>query len=199
MDMSEESRKRMIAGCKKAGDIIAKRKLEREKKYNESAKKCLRAECENLILYDKRNNKFCTKSCSATHNNKKRDSRKPCLNCENLTNNYKFCTKKCETKHKREQRHRQIEKTGIATGVSAKPYLIETRGHRCEICGIEKWRGLSVPLVRDHINGNADDNSVKNQRLICHNCDAQLPTFAGRNYGNGRAERRKVYQRLGYC
>lgn len=38
------------------------------KKYNKNPKKC--AECDSVLSYEKRNNKFCGKSCAAKFNNK---------------------------------------------------------------------------------------------------------------------------------
>jgi len=52
---------------------------------------------------------------------------------------------------------------------------MEAAGRKCAICGIDKWRGQPVPVVMDHINGNADDNRLVNLRLVCANCDALLP------------------------
>ena len=72
-----------------------------------------------------------------------------------------------------------------------KKWLIATRGHRCEICGTEEWMGSPVPLVLDHIDGRHDNNVFTNLRLVCANCDAQLPTYKSRNKGNGRDYRRK--------
>jgi hypothetical protein len=76
-----------------------------------------------------------------------------------------------------------------------KRYLVETRGAKCEICGIKEWCGKPVSLIMDHINGHGYDNNLTNVRLICGNCDMQLPTFAGRNRGNGRPDRRERYKR----
>lgn len=45
----------------------------------------------------------------------------------------------------------------------------------------------------DHINGDPTDNRVTNLRLVCGNCDMQLPTYKARNRGNGRAWRRRRY------
>ena len=47
--------------------------------------------------------------------------------------------------------------------------------------------GKPVPLVCDHISGNSSDNEIENFRLVCCNCDAQLPTFKSKNRGNGRS------------
>jgi len=46
-----------------------------------------------------------------------------------------------------------------------------------------QWNGQSLPLILDHINGNRVHNHPDNLRLLCPNCDAQLPTRGGRNKG----------------
>lgn len=50
-----------------------------------------------------------------------------------------------------------------------------------------------MPLIVDHINGNPEDDRLENLRLVCGNCDMQLPTYKSRNLGNGRAWRRQRY------
>jgi len=50
--------------------------------------------------------------------------------------------------------------------------------------------GEIISLILDHINGNSEDWSVQNVRLVCGNCDMQLPTYKGRNKGKGREWRR---------
>lgn len=45
------------------------------------------------------------------------------------------------------------------------------------------WNEQPLPLVLDHISGNSLDNSPQNLRLLCPNCDAQLPTRGGKNAG----------------
>jgi hypothetical protein len=53
---------------------------------------------------------------------------------------------------------------------------------RCAICGLgSAWNEAPLVLRMDHINGFRSDNRLENLRLICPNCDSQLPTFAGRN------------------
>ena len=54
----------------------------------------------------------------------------------------------------------------------------------CAVCGREpEWQGKKLVLVLDHINGIHTDHRLKNLRLVCPNCDSQLPTFCGRNKG----------------
>ena len=62
-----------------------------------------------------------------------------------------------------------------------KRYLINENGHKCSICGIMEWRNKPVPLVCDHIDGDTTNSNVNNFRLVCCNCDAQLPTYKSKN------------------
>jgi hypothetical protein len=68
-------------------------------------------------------------------------------------------------------------------------YLIHKHGHKCMICGLSEWMEVKLPLVCDHIDGNSTNNNLDNFRIICNNCDSILPTFKGKNKGNGRKNR----------
>ena len=65
-------------------------------------------------------------------------------------------------------------------------YLINKNGHKCQICGLSEWRGHTIPLVCDHIDGSAKNCEIENFRIICNNCDSILPTYKGKNRGKGR-------------
>ena len=63
----------------------------------------------------------------------------------------------------------------------------ELIANQCAICGIPPlWQGEPMSLVLDHINGVNNDNRLENLRLICNNCDSQLPTYKKKNYKNSR-------------
>ncbi|MUM15755.1 HNH endonuclease [Mycobacterium sp. CBMA271] len=73
-------------------------------------------------------------------------------------------------------------------------FLAEAQSGRCAICGgASTWQDLPLALVLDHIDGNPTNNCRENLRLICPNCDSQLPTYKSRNRGNGRSFRRQRY------
>ena len=144
---------------------------------------------------------FCSSSCSARHNNKKRRRVVfvPCLFCDTRfqllkSKQKQFCNNQCQQDYYWELAKAEILQYKAFTGPrEAKKFLIETRGHRCEICLRRRWLGEPIPLVLDHIDGNADNWHVTNFRLLCANCDAQTDTYKGRNYGFGRHSRRQRY------
>lgn len=68
-------------------------------------------------------------------------------------------------------------------------YLIYKYGNVCMMCNLSEWRGIQIPLVCDHIDGNPENNELNNFRIICNNCDSILPTFKGKNRGKGRKNR----------
>lgn len=51
----------------------------------------------------------------------------------------------------------------------------------CSNCKNVEWMGVEIPLELDHINGNHEDNSLQNLRLLCPNCHALTPNYCAKN------------------
>lgn len=51
----------------------------------------------------------------------------------------------------------------------------------CKCCGLSEWMANSIPLELDHIDGDRENHSLSNLRLVCPNCHALTPTYRGRN------------------
>jgi hypothetical protein len=92
-------------------------------------------------------------------------------------------------------------KTGEANAASSaghyiRDYIVRDQRGCCAICGIyREWQGRPLALVLDHIDGDSTNNRRANLRLVCPNCDSQLPTYKSKNEGSGRHWRRQRYAR----
>jgi hypothetical protein len=54
----------------------------------------------------------------------------------------------------------------------------------CASCGTPPtWRGRPLPLEVDHIDGDWQNNLLRNLRLLCPNCHSVTDTYRGRNIG----------------
>lgn len=152
-----------------------------------------------------KNKKFCSHTCKSDYHkklhpvnpNKRKNGKRKILTCTICStptiNKTGFCSYKCikeNTKRKNYEKIRQEDAVNISKSEEcnrrwAKKFLIDEHSHICSICNNTEWLNKPIPLVIDHIDGNALNNNLSNIRLVCGNCNMQLPTFAGRNYGKG--------------
>lgn len=76
-------------------------------------------------------------------------------------------------------------------------YIYERQNNKCAICGIDNvWNDMQLNFVLDHIDGNAANSTPDNVRLVCPNCDSQLPTFKSRNKNSARTARKEFLNNL---
>ncbi len=201
MNRSEAGRLGYLAG---KGKHDARRlQTHKDAVARHAGKKC--QNCKTPIPYEKRRNTFCSRSCAAKLNGKLYPKRKPegrpgspkidklCAQCKAvavkaLHNTY--CSRKCMG----QAHHEKRMATGEASSQTQRKHLIKTYGRTCSICGLSEWQGESIPIELDHIDGNSENNSRENLRLVCPNCHALTPTYGIKNLGNGRHKRRERYR-----
>jgi hypothetical protein len=169
------------------------------------------------------NRKFCSQSCAATINNKKKPKKnkkvsfvndngklnerkrkeyhnrkkKPCLNCGVFTTN-KYCSHVCQQQFKWNEKKSLIENGDITLNVRHyKKFLIEKHGEKCMKCGWDEKHPVTgkVPIELEHKDGNSENNNINNLELLCPNCHSLTPTYRALNVGKGRHKRRERYKK----
>lgn len=111
-----------------------------------------------------------------------------CLSCaksfdyDDTRQHGKFCNNKCQQNYIYLTNTKLRVEAGIVEErQTLKNYLIKERGEKCELCNLQAiWENKPLPLILDHIDGNSDFNHPSNIRLVCPNCNSQLPTTKNR-------------------
>jgi hypothetical protein len=131
--------------------------------------------------------------------NKGKVKEKNCLNCNSLFgytyDESKYCSKKCESSHRSKSKYdhylnNQEEYCKISSMSFIKKHILSEQENCCNICKIKnEWNDKPIIFVLDHIDGDASNNKRENLRLVCPNCDSQLPTFKRKNKNSSRKNR----------
>jgi len=151
-------------------------KVERINIYNRNPNRC--SNCNKILDYDHRKNKYCSRNCSASINNKNRNRHKTkisnCKNCnKRLTKSITlYCSHKCVSEYKLEQ----AVKNNTASKRTLKRYLIR-KDNSCNCCKLTTWQDKPIGLEIHHIDGNSKNNKLENVKLVCPNCHSQTDTF----------------------
>jgi hypothetical protein len=122
--------------------------------------------------------------------------KKPCINCGKITTNI-YCSSFCLNEYRQKEIFRNIENGDNSyPHRQYKKYLINKYGEKCMECGWNERNPITnnVPIELEHIDGNSNNNSLINLKLLCPNCHSLTPTYKALNTGNGRHYRRKRYK-----
>jgi hypothetical protein len=116
----------------------------------------------------------------------------PCAHCGK---NYvrganKFCDECIQQGYDHREQRKGLEEKKTDRG--RRSYLIRTQGHRCELCGLSEWRGQPIPLQLDHVDGNYQNNTAENLRLLCATCHTMTQNYRSNNRGQGRHRRKQA-------
>jgi hypothetical protein len=109
----------------------------------------------------------------------------------------KYCDNTCQQRHQN-VKLREDWLSGKLLGYTGKAkqlkkfvrsYLHEIRGTACSLCGWDERHPLdgSVLTEIDHIDGNAENCTLENLRILCPNCHSMTPTFRARNKKSSRS------------
>jgi len=184
---TEENRKKAFEALKRGRDTTVIQKENRIKEYLKSPSLCL--ECKMPIMdYEKRHNKFCSHSCSASFCNKKREKKvhgvgckypHPCMFCGKLTRNKKFCSHKCCSDFLLRKADKKIEDGIIVSSQKLRRYLMIRLDNKCSKCGWGEKNPVSNTVCLDlhHIDGDHKNNVLSNVELLCPNCHSLTRTY----------------------
>jgi hypothetical protein len=129
-----------------------------------------------------------------------------CKQCgqDNLKIGQLYCSNKCQNdfQYNKYINEWKSNKVNGSRGIVAKNiskhvrrFLLEKFDNSCTLCGWNKINlsTSNVPVEIDHIDGDSDNNTEYNLRLICPNCHSLTKSYRNLNKGYGRVWRRNKY------
>lgn len=150
-------------------------------KIKKELHKCLN--CDNTTKY-----KFCSRSCSAQFNNRKRVNQEKREQIDEKNKVSKFFKEKFP-----DSTGSELIKNIANYKILNEPWenlisyerkrkrIILEQNNKCNKCHLSEWLGQPLVLEIDHINGINDDHRRENMEAICPNCHSMTVTWKGRN------------------
>jgi hypothetical protein len=124
-----------------------------------------------------------------------------CLNCGKEIIKYpgkmnKYCSSKCQQDKQHKDKYElflsgneYFQRSNYNCDIF-KPEILKEQNGCCDVCGFKgEWNEKKLVFILDHIDGDASNNKRGNLRLVCPNCDSQLPTYKSKNKNSARKQR----------
>jgi len=110
---------------------------------------------------------------------------------KNIQNSKVYCDNTCQQSY---QRQKKLEENKTTPRV-LRTLLIKKYGPSCMECGWSKENPFTktIPIELEHIDGNSENNTIENVKLLCPSCHSLTATYKGANMGKGRHKRRQRY------
>lgn len=159
------------------------REEQKLKQKNKQEAYCLN--CGSKIEGDYRK-KFCSHSCSATYNNKRRCKNEKIINSVTI-DKYDEYIKKWKSNKVDGRRG------NYGVSVCIRKYLYSKYNCSCQNCGWNKVNPYTgkIPLEIHHIDGDCTNNKEENLQLLCKNCHSLTENYGSRNKNCTRIDKRK--------
>jgi len=180
-------------GAIKSAEVARLKKKAIIEAYGFDPAKCI--QCHIPLEYEKRDNKFCGHTCSASFNNRLRAKTFQCQNCGNINPERKspgkYCDRNCQIEAEYKEKDKLVEAGNASNSGQMKKYLLRKHGNVCmsPTCAWD-FTKVQINVELEHQDGNSDNNTLGNCILLCPNCHSLTPTYKAKNKGNGRHYRR---------
>lgn len=178
--------------------IMKQKSVELQEVYGKNPRHC--KTCNKPLPYKQRRNTFCSQSCVAKlHNIGVRRYPDPitvkCLNCQKPTTNRKYCSTQCRNIQQKQVMREQVYSGSYHSEYTSKTlrkFLIRELGYKCQRCLNSCWMEEPIPLNAHHIDGDSNNNYIKNLTLLCLNCHGLTDNYGRKNKKSTRTYRYKA-------
>lgn len=140
--------------------------------------------CNNIIKEQYGTGRFCNKACACRYSTllRRQEIGQKISNSLKGHPNWtvtkdKWTAKRAEAHANRLQDYYTSAKWDDIGMKVRRARIAEEQSYSCLMCGLSKWREAVMRLQLDHIDGDTDNNSRENLRLLCPNCHSQTDTW----------------------
>lgn len=148
------------------------------------------------LIIKQKTNKDLEDIVNKVQKKRKEKPKRYCLQCGNeivSKNASKFCSNECHSEYEHDKAYKDFlennDKYCRGNYVPKAFYeeFLKEQNYTCALCPSKnEHNGKPLRFVIDHIDGDASNNKRTNLRLVCPNCDSQLPTFKSKNKNSTR-------------